>query len=137
MYSKIMTPVDLRNPSASEKALKTAADLARVYGSALCYVSVTPATPSEVAKNPDAFAEELAAFGREQAERFGVQAETKAITSHDPAIDLNETLLSAVKEVGADLVVMASHLPDFMDYVWPSHGGSIAAHSDASVFVVR
>jgi len=42
-----------------------------------------------------------------------------------------------VEEAGADLVVMASHVPNVTDYIWPSHGGWVAEHSDASVFVVR
>ena len=36
-----------------------------------------------------------------------------------------------------DLVVMATHLPNVADYVWASHGGHLATHSKASVFLVR
>ena len=57
--------------------------------------------------------------------------------SHDPAIDLDDTLMKAQHETGADLVVMQSHVPNITDYVWPSNGGTMATHSDASVFVVR
>jgi nucleotide-binding universal stress UspA family protein len=46
-------------------------------------------------------------------------------------------LLSAINDAGADLVVMASHVPGLTEYVWPSHGGKIASHSTASVFVIR
>jgi len=45
--------------------------------------------------------------------------------------------LHTIDEIGADLVVMQSHLPGLVDYVWPSNGGKIAGHSRASVFVVR
>ncbi|MGD8310649.1 MAG: hypothetical protein PVG98_14530 [Chromatiales bacterium] len=45
--------------------------------------------------------------------------------------------MEAVDDIGADLVVMASHIPDVVDYIWPSNGGKVAGHSDASVFVVR
>ena len=46
-------------------------------------------------------------------------------------------ILNAPGNVGADLVVMQSHVPRLTDYVWPSNGGTIASHSKASVFVVR
>ena len=45
--------------------------------------------------------------------------------------------VEAVHETGADLVVMASHIPGIADAIWPSHGGRLASHADVSVFVVR
>lgn len=57
--------------------------------------------------------------------------------SHDRVADIDDILLNAVKEVGADVVLMASHIPTLVDYIWPSNGGKIAAHSEASVFLVR
>jgi nucleotide-binding universal stress UspA family protein len=137
VYKQIMVPVDLAHIAKLEKALKTAADLSKLYRSPVCYIAVTAATPGSIAHNPAEFAERLEAFGRKQAEIHGHNATTKAYMSHDPAVDLNDTLLAAVNEVGADLVVMASHIPGLVDYVWPSHGGKIASHSAASVFLVR
>ena len=60
-----------------------------------------------------------------------------SLVSHDPSSDVDDILLKAVKDTGADLVVMASHVPNIMDYVWPSNGGKLATHTDASVFLVR
>ena len=51
--------------------------------------------------------------------------------------DVDDVLLRAAEEVGGGLVVMASHVPKLVDYIWPSNGGKIAAHSKAAVFVVR
>jgi nucleotide-binding universal stress UspA family protein len=59
------------------------------------------------------------------------------LTSHDPAADLDPTLLKAVEETGADLVVMASHVPGLTDYIWPSNGGTVARRAKVSVMVVR
>jgi len=137
LYKQIMVPVDLTHIQQLEKALKTAADLANHYGSNVCYVGVTPETPSPVAHNPSEFAQKLEEFAREQASKHGHQASAKAYSSHDPAIDIDDTLIKSVRETGADLVVMQSHVPNVTDYVWPSHGGSLASHSEASVFVVR
>ena len=59
------------------------------------------------------------------------------VVAHDPTTDLDDVLLKAVKDTGADIVVMQSHMPNILDYVWPSNGGKIAEHAKTSVFVVR
>ena len=60
-----------------------------------------------------------------------------AAIAHDPTTEVDDALLRAVDETGADLVVMQSHIPGLIDYVWPSNGGKIAGHAKASVLVVR
>ncbi len=137
MYSKIMVPVDLAHKGDLDKALKTAADLAKHYQIPVCYVGVTAALASSVAHNPQEFAQKLEAFAQDEAKKHGHQATSKSIVSHDPTVDVDDALLKAVGETGSDLVVMASHAPNVLDYVWPSNGGKVAEHADASVFVVR
>jgi len=132
-----MIPVDLEHVDQLEKALKTAADLANNYNIIACYVGVTAPSPSAIAVNPKAFANKLEEFAHQQAAAHGHATEARAYMSHDPTCDLDDTLLKAVDEVGADLVVMASHIPSLIDYIWPSNGGKIASHAAASVFVVR
>jgi nucleotide-binding universal stress UspA family protein len=137
LFRKILVPVDLAHKDQLKKALQAAADLSKHYDAPVVYVGVTTETPSSVAHTPAEFAEKLEAFGKAEAETHGHKVETKAVASPDPAIDTNDTLMELIEETGADLVVMASHVPNVTDYVWPSHGGTIASHSDASVFVVR
>ncbi len=137
MYSKIMVPVDLTHLQELDKALNTAADLARHYKIPICYVGITSAAPSAIAHNPAEYEQKLQAFSRKQGEQHGHQTESKAVVSHDPTVDINDSLMKATTDIGADLVVMASHVPGLTDYVWPSHGGTLASHSRASVFVVR
>lgn len=137
MYKRIMVPVDLTHAGDLAKALRTAADLAKHYGCPVTYVGVAASAPNAVAHNPQEFAQKLAAFGEAQAREHGHVAETKAVISHDPAVDLDDTLMRTIGEIGADLVVMQSHMPNITDYIWPSNGGTIATHSDVSVLVVR
>lgn len=137
MYRKIMVPVDLAHLDQLEKALTTAARLAKDYAIPITYVSVTSSAPGSIAHTPDEYAKKLDAFAAAQASAHGVNASAKTYTSHDPSIDLDGTLQTAVTELDADLVVMASHVPNLTDYLWPSHGGRLATHSEASVFVVR
>lgn len=137
MYSTIMVPVDLMHVERLGKALDTAADLARHYGTSVCYVGVTPETPSEVAHTPQEFAGKLDAFAAEQSKKYGLEARSLALASHDPTVDLDKTLLKAVRQSGADLVVMASHVPGFADHVFASNAGVVASHAEVSVFVIR
>ncbi len=137
MYRKIMVPVDLVHVDKLTKALETAADLASHYRIPVCYVAVASSAPGPLGHTPEEFSRRLAAFGSAEAARRGIEATTRAVTSHDPTIDLDKTLLKALHETGADLVVMASHIPNVLDHVWPSNGGRIASHADVSVLIVR
>ena len=136
MFSHIMVPVDLAHPDKLESALKTAADLAGHYGARVTYVGVTTGQPSSVAHTPREYAAKLAKFAAMQAELNGVaEVASHAITAHDPAVELDRKLEEAVHEIGADLVVMGSHIPRTFDL--GSHGGRVATHTDVSVMLVR
>jgi len=137
VYDEIMVPVDLAHVDGLGKALRTAADLAKHYGIPVIYVGVSAAAPSATARTPEEFSEKLDAFAEEQARAHGIETKAKAMISHDPAIDLDDTLMKAIDETKSDLVVMQSHMPNITDYVWPSNGGALASHAHASVFVVR
>ena len=137
MYSKILVPVDLAHADKLEKALQTAADLAKKYAAPVAYVGVTSPQPGPVAHTPEEFGQKLETFAARQTAANGHVAEAHMVVAHDPAVDLNKVLIDAIDEVGADLVVMASHVPGVADYIWPSHGGQVAGHAKASVFVVR
>lgn len=137
MFNRIMVPVDLAHADKLDRALRCAADLAKHYGATIIYVGVAAATPGSVAHTPEEFAEKLSAFAASQGESAGVAVESLALSSHDPAVDLDPTLLGAVDETGADLVVMASHIPNVADRFWPSNGGTVAKRAKISVMIVR
>lgn len=137
LYNRILVPVDLAHRERLDKALQTAADLAKLYGASICYVGVTASAPGAAAHTPREFTERLAEFGRERGEHDDVAVTTRALVVQDPAVDLDEALEQAVHETGSDLVVMASHVPGFAEHVSASNAGYLAAHSEVSVFVVR
>ena len=137
MYRKIMVPVDLAHVEAIRPALQAAADLANHYGSDICYVSVTSTSPTSVAHTPEEYETKLEAFAKEQAAQHGRNVSAQVLTSNDPAADLDNKLIHAIDSVGADLVVMATHLPRKLDAIMPAHGGKVATHTDASIFLVR
>lgn len=138
MYSRIMVPVDLAHAEKLEKALQTAADLAKLYHASVCYIGVTASTPSSVAHNPEEFSKKMELFGQEQALKYNLSNVSSAsYLSHDPAVDLDDTLMHAATDTGADLVVMASHVPGLLEHVFASNAGYFASFSKMSVLVVR
>lgn len=137
MFTKIMVPVDLANAMRLERALEVAADLAGLYGAEIYYVAVTATTPGPMGRNPAQFTENLEKFAINQGAKHGHPINSHAMVSNDPSIDLDDRLLDACREIGADLVVMASHVPNIADALFPSNGGKMARRSGVSVMVVR
>ncbi len=137
MFNQIMVPVDLEHLGGLAKSLAVAADLSNKYDAPVCYVGVSSGQPDPISKSPGGYSKKLADFAAGQEAKHGHKVSSQMFASHDLVTDVDDVLLKAVEEVGADLVVMASHIPTIVDYVWPSNGGKIAAHSNASVFVVR
>ena len=137
MFQSIIAPVDLAHLSKLERALQVVAEEARHHNAPVTFVSVTTSAPSAQAHNPDEFREKLDAFAKDQSEKHGFEATALVVVSNDPTTDVDDTLLRTIEETGAEFVIMASHKPDLADYFWPSNGGKIASHSDASVFIVR
>lgn len=137
MFDQIMVPVDLNHTEQLKKSLRVAADVSKLYDAPVCYVGVTGSGPTSLAHNPAEFEDKLKEFAKRQSEEAGHQVSSRSYIGHDLVADVDDVLLKAVKDIDADLVVMASHMPSIVDYVWPSNGGKLAAHSDATVFVVR
>ncbi|MEX2630287.1 MAG: universal stress protein [Tistlia sp.] len=137
MYRKILVPVDLAHLDGLERSIDTATDLAKHYGASLHFVGITTTTPSEVAHTPEEYSRKLHEYAERQGAAHGLSASSIARTSHDPAVDLSHQLLEAIGDAGADLVVMASHVPGLADHVFASHGGAVAAHARVSVLLVR
>lgn len=137
MYDHIMVPVDLEHVEALAKAIDTAEALAASFEAKTTFVAVTAETPTSVAHNPEEFGRKMSEFVAGKAAAFPNGAEAKWYVAHDPTAQIDGILHEAVGEIDADLVVIASHIPNVMNAIWPSHGGKMASHADVSVFVVR
>ncbi|MDD7972599.1 universal stress protein [Roseinatronobacter alkalisoli] len=137
MYRKVIFPVDLTHVDDLSKALQTTLDLANHYKAEICFVGVTGTAPNAVTHTPQEYERKLRAFADEQGKAHGLKCSATACISPDPSIDTDKTLLAAIDDLGGDLVVMQTHAPNALDYIWAGHGDTIAAHSGASVFLVR
>lgn len=137
MYSRILVPVDLAHAPEMGKSLSVAAALSTQFSAALTCVGVTGNAPSDVAPTPEAYAQRLEDFAARESDARGLPITAKSYVVHDPGAELDATLLQAIKDLDVDLVVMSSHAPRFADLLMGSHGGSLAARAEASVFIVR
>lgn len=137
MYKKIMVPVDLGHTDKLDKAVATAADLSNHYKAPVQMVGVTASAPSAVAHNPEEFTAKLNEYAAAQGAKYGIDIGAHAIISPDPTIDVDDKLGREAHEIGADLIVMASHVPGFAEHLFSSNAGYLASHTDISVFVVR
>jgi len=137
MFTKIMVPVDLAHAATVEKAIQIAADLARLHNAEIFLVGVTDTAPGSVAHDPAEYQQKLEQFAADHSSRHGCSMAAKVVICNDPAAELDEALEDYGKEINVDLVVMASHLPGFMDHLFHSRAGHLATHTDISVFIVR
>ncbi|MBX2805382.1 MAG: universal stress protein [Hyphomicrobiales bacterium] len=137
MYKKLVVPIDMEHEDKLQKSLETAANIAKHYDAEVCYLGISTEAPSSVAHSPEEYRKKLEAFAQQQSGMHGHRVSAKAVASHDPSADINDTLLKAIEDAGADLVVMASHIPGIADRFWPSHGGAVASRAKVSVFLVR
>jgi nucleotide-binding universal stress UspA family protein len=136
-YTHIMLPINLEHADRMGKAIETALALAVQFGAKLTFVGVTSELPGMSAQNPAEFKDKLSALAQRHGENLPQGAQSKMYVAHDPTAQIDRILLDAIQDVGADLVVMASRIPNVMNAIWPSYGGKMASHADISVFVVR
>ncbi len=137
LFEKILVPIDLSHADKLEKSVSAGARLARAEKIPVVFVAVTTAVPGALAHTPDEFRDKLDAYVADQAAKYGITASGHAVVAPDPVAELEASLLQAIQDTGADLVVMATHIPNVTDHFWPSNGGRVASHADASVFLVR
>ncbi|MBO6519301.1 MAG: universal stress protein [Rhodospirillales bacterium] len=137
MFKSIMIPVDISHVDTLRRALDVGSDLGKHYGAGVTVVGVTTAAPAASAHSPEELEQKLEALAKDLSGAHGIEARAKTVVSHDPTIDMEDKLVDAAKDLGADLVVMASHKPGLLEHIISAHAVDFAAHTDMSVFIVR
>ena len=134
MYKTILVPIDLSHPEQGSKTLGIARQIGGVESRIVAFF-VTADVPGFVTvelpkglleKNLTKVRAELGALAEKAA------AET-AIRSGHPSTKI----LEYAEEIGADLIVMASHRPGLKDYFLGSTAARVVRHASCAVFVDR
>ena len=137
MFTKIMVPIDLGHLDELSRALAVAAQMAKSYNAEVIYVGVYGNLPTEAVPPAQEYSAELTTFSDKQAAVHGITTTSVPVFSHDPQAELTSVLLSAATDAGADVIVMASHVPGWAEHIFHSNAGYVASHAPVSVFVVR
>ena len=131
MYKHILVPVDLGDTPAAAKAVGVARHIARRDGSRISIVSIVPAWPDNLLREPPDYQPDLEAYIDAIREGLDIEGEIKAGGS------ISGRIIEAVEDKRIDLVVMASHDPRVTDYLIGSNAAHVVLHSPCSVLVVR
>lgn len=138
MYKHILIAVDADEPSSWADALPVAAELARCFSARLTLCSVVRDVEAEVEA-------EWSPIGyREMLELARVRLLELAGTLPDLAVDVEvgagticRGVLEVAERVQADLIVLASHVPELKDYLLSANAARVARRAACSVLVVR
>lgn len=141
MFKDILLPVDINDPEAQQKAVRTAVEMAKAFGSRLHVMTIVPDFGESFVssffpvdyqeKAMEAAKQRLHAFVKEHVpEGIPVQH----VVAHGT---IYEEILAFANEHEIDMIVMASHRPELQDYLLGPNAARVTRHADCSVTVVR
>ena len=141
MYKEILLAVDLNDIESQRKAIDTATEVARACGSRLHVQTVVPSFGMAMVATyfPKDFEEKALESARQALDEFVQQnipedLTVQHIVGHGT---IYQEILSSAEEIGADLIVMASHRPELQDYLIGPNAARVVRHAKCSVLVVR
>ncbi|NKB48804.1 MAG: universal stress protein [Alphaproteobacteria bacterium] len=141
MYKNILFPVDLNQASSWEKALPTAVEYCKAFGSTLHVLNVVPDFGMAMVGTyfPEGFEEKALESARVQLHAFvgdhvpdGVTVQH--IVGHG---SVYEEVLRTARDIKADLILLAAHRPELKDYLLGPNAARVVRHFEGSVLVVR
>lgn len=136
MYKKIVVPVDMSSIEKGEKIIRKAAALLDAGGE-IVLLNVVEALPGYIAIDlPVDLIENAIKDGKaklvELKERTGIQAKVE-IRSGPAAREI----LASAEAHNADLIIVASHTPDFTNYFIGATADRVVRHAKCSVLIDR
>lgn len=139
MYKEILLSVDLEDENSWRKALPTAVEYARAFGSRIHVITVVPEFGLVRQFFPDNYENQLkesvkAKLHEFTAERIPEGIPLQHIIAHGT---IYEQINNTAEKINADLVIMASHRPELGDYLLGPNAARVVRHSKRSVLVVR
>jgi nucleotide-binding universal stress UspA family protein len=138
-FKKILVPVDLGEDSSWKEALPTAIDQAQHAGGELHIVTVVPDEPPQLAWLPEDYSAKMIAYANAQLEKLietTIPEQTKA-EKHVRQGAIYREIVKLSQEIGADLIIMASHRPELKDFLLGPNAARVVRHAECAVLVVR
>jgi len=134
MYNTILVPIELSHPDLGRNMLA----IARQAGGSQCRIValyVAADIPPFVAVElPDGMLKTMIASARDEIAPLAAEAGAKyEVRSGHPS----QKILEFAEEIGADLIVIASHRPGLQDYFLGSTAARVVRHAQCDVLVKR
>ncbi|MEJ8573917.1 universal stress protein [Microbaculum marinum] len=141
MFSTILVPIDLAEPESSHRALDAAFHMAHEYNSDVHVMTVVPDFGMSIVGGyfPEGFEQKALDGTRQRLDEYleGAVPDNVDVKGHVAHGSIYEEILRVAKEVGADVIVMASHRPAMRDYLIGPNAARVVRHATQSVLVVR
>lgn len=141
MYKDILLAVDIADPSDQMKAVSTAAEYASKFGSRLHVITVVPDYGMSIVGGyfPAGHEEKAIEEARAKLQAFCDEhipsgIEVQHIVGHG---SIYHEILRAAEEIKTDLIVMATHRPELVDYLLGPNTERVVRHANCSVLAVR
>jgi len=141
VFKDILLPVDREHEASWQTALPVAIDYCKASGARLHVLTVVPGLgvgnvssflPMDFEqKILDQAGQWMHAFARDHVPS-GIAVQH--IVGHGK---VHREILRVAAEIGADLIVMASHRPELADHLLGSNAAHVVQHATCSVLVVR
>jgi len=136
MYKTIIVPIDLGHVEHGKPTIDVAKSLAD-KGAKIVLVNVVEGVPAHVTSVlPDDAHEKIIEHAESElktlAKLAGADVEAVIREGHPPS-----AIITLAEEKGADLIIVASHRPDWHDYLLGSTAARVVRHAQCSVLVVR
>ena len=139
MYSQILVPVDLDEPSSWEKAVPVGLAMAAAFGAeiTLCTVLTERIASLEAQWTRTSYE---ALLKRAAGRLAGLADELRGDSAMKTQVGMGNIyggILAVAEDIEADLVVLASHRPEMKDWLIGANASKVVRHASCSVLVVR
>jgi universal stress protein F len=136
VFSNILIPVDLGDIARAKDNLKRAAELIEENGK-ITLINVVEEIPTYVEFDlPENYAAQHVITAQDRLKNMVKTEKIKAdfdILRGQPG----SAIIDFAEQNGVDLIIMASHKPELMDYLIGSTAARVVRHAKCSVMVIR
>lgn len=134
MYETILVPIDLSHPDQGRKALGIARQIGTGQSRIVALHVVGADIPNIVVGAPPGLLAENLANARKELASYAddAGAESEVRRGDPPTV-----IFEFAEEIGADLIIIASHRPGLRDYFLGSTAARVVRHAQCPVLVDR
>lgn len=141
MFRSILLAVDINDAASAHRVTEAGVRLARDHGANLHIINVIPDFGMAIvgAYFSADQTKKMVEDERKRMEKWAAE-EMPAGVSYDLTVlkgHIYDNILKTADRIGADVIVLGSHKPEFEDYLLGPNAARVVRHAKQSVFVIR